>query len=734
MTPLRKASNVMKRSTRLSAEQAIPSRSRTAAIYALALGCYVLLALIVTWPLALHFDRLLFGGIDGAPGRFAFAGGEEAGLHLWHLWWVSEAILNGVNPFWTDLLFYPDGVQLYVQTLSAPNAVLTLPVYLLAGPVAAFNAAVLLGFALTGFGVFLLTYHYVRGFWEALVCGVLVTLGPLHIAQLQNSHLHLFSLHWIPFYIYALALLDRGAERWRIACAAAIAALVVLSDWYWASICGVLTIVWMAARFAAVRERLILARRYALFAMGTLILLAPFLAGMLMRRDVLPIGHQARDAIWEAYVYNSSVDLFGLFFPNVYNPLWGTQVEQWMRPIAEYFTPSVWYVPAGWTLILLTILGARTIWRRERHLAFTAIVLWVLAMGPGLHILGKDTGIPMPYALLDRLPLFGTARKPALFIAPVLMVMSIAAAQGLAQLRRGKPDVWRMLPIAGAVVAGLFELWLPPGRVFLPLERPAVYEQIAARPGAVADLPLDVLETSRTLRNQIVHGQPIIGGFIARRPAYDSFRMPLLYAIGTMRALQQDVVPLDPSTLRAMQCFAPVRHVVVRADLTTAREQEQVAETIGRLIGHALTPEYEDAQYRWYELPMFAEACHPFVYAGKGWYDVERNDNGLHRWGSADNTIWLVNPYDTPIHMTLALTLASYETARPVELWHDRRLIARWDAPRPAHTYRIGLTVPPGQTRLRLRAPTTYDPQSRRELSIAALKVRIADYVLESKR
>jgi hypothetical protein len=267
----------------------------------------------------------------------------------------------------------------------------------------------------------------------------------------RTATFNLFSLHWIPFYIYALALLDRGAERWRIACAAAIAALVVLSDWYWASICGVLTIVWMAARFAAVRERLILARHYALFAIGTLILLAPFLAGMLMRRDVLPIGHQARDAILEAYVYNSSVDLFGLFFPNVYQPLWGAQVEQWMRPVAEYFAPSVWYVPAGWTLMRWRLSARETVWRRERHLAFTAIVLWVLAMGPGLHILGKDTGIPMPYALLDRLPLFGTARKPALFIAPVLMVMSIAAAQGLAQLRRGTPDVWRMLPIAGAV-------------------------------------------------------------------------------------------------------------------------------------------------------------------------------------------------------------------------------------------------------------------------------------------
>jgi hypothetical protein len=121
------------------------------------------------------------------------------------------------------------------------------------------------------------------------------------------------------------------------------------------------------------------------------------------------------------------------------------------------------------------------------------------------------------------------------------------------------------------------------------------------------------------------------------------------------------------------------------------------------------------------------------VYAGKGWYDVERNDNGLHRWGSADNTIWLVNPYDTPIYTALALTLASYETARPVELWHDRRLIARWEAPRPVRTYRIGVTVPPGQTRLRLRAPTTYDPQSRRDLSIVALNIHITGYTLNSQ-
>ncbi|MGQ9549532.1 MAG: glycosyltransferase family 39 protein [Roseiflexus sp.] len=118
----------------------------------------------------------------------------------------------------------------------------------------------------------------------------------------------------------------------------------------------------------------------------------------------------------------------------------------------------------------------------------------------------------------------------------------------------------------------------------------------------------------------------------------------------------------------------------------------------------------------------------PWVALGRGWYATEYAGSTTYRWGSADNTIWLVNPYDEPIQVTLALNLASYETTRPVELWHDRRLIARWNVERPMRIYRVRLSVLPGQSRFRLSAPTSYDPQSKRELSIVALRAQIADY------
>lgn len=713
------------------------ARVRAVAIDLLALTCYLALALLVTWPLALRFNTELFGGIDNIPGRFRFAGYEEAGLHLWRLWWVSEALLHAVHPFWTDLLFYPDGMQLYVQTLSAPNAVITLPIYLLAGPVAAFNTVIVLGFALTGFGIFLLARQYAGGFWGPLLCGVLVALGPFHLGQLQNSHNHLFSMQWIPLYLHAPTLLDERGGRWRIGYAAGMATLVVLSDWYWASVCGVLTVVWMITRLALAQEQRALVRRYALFAAGASLMLLPFLAGMIAIRTLLPVGHSARDEIWEAYVRYSSADLFGLLFPNVYNPLWGAQIEQILRPIAAPFAPSVWYVAGGWTLMALAIIGVWLSWRRTLHVIIVGVCLWVLALGPTLWILGHESGIPLPYAWLDRIPLFGAARKPALFVAPVLALLSVLAAIGLEELRQRLPSLWRAAPVVVAAALGTFELWLPAGRVFLPLERPPVYEQIAARPGAVADLPLDVLETSRTLRNQMIHGQPIIGGFIARRPAYPSFDIPLIRAIGTMQELpDDDITPLDRTTLMAMQCFAPVRHVVVRTDLTTQREQNNLEQTLTRLIGRPAVPVYEDAAYRRYELPLFVDACHPFMYPGKGWHAVERNtEMALYRWADADSQVIIASPHTTSVPALVSLRLAAYQTTRPTELWSDNRLWGVLGISPEPRTFRLLLPVNHGVNPIILRAPTAPDPASNRMISIVAFHMSVAYPALtEEKR
>ncbi|PJF23648.1 MAG: hypothetical protein CUN53_21825, partial [Phototrophicales bacterium] len=100
-----------------------------------------------------------------------------------------------------------------------------------------------------------------------------------------------------------------------------------------------------------------------------------------------------------------------------------------------------------WTLTALAIIGVWLSWRRALHVIIVGVCLWVIALGPKIWILGHESGIPLPYAWLDRIPLFGAARKPALFVAPVLALLSVLAAIGLEELRQRLPSLWRAAPV-----------------------------------------------------------------------------------------------------------------------------------------------------------------------------------------------------------------------------------------------------------------------------------------------
>src|SRR4029079_18923840 len=72
------------------------------------------------------------------------------------LWWFATALLHGTNPFHTNLLFYPWGADLYLHSLMPFNGLLALPVQVSAGPVAAYNFAILASLVLSALGAYLL--------------------------------------------------------------------------------------------------------------------------------------------------------------------------------------------------------------------------------------------------------------------------------------------------------------------------------------------------------------------------------------------------------------------------------------------------------------------------------------------------------------------------------------------------------------------------------------------------
>ena len=101
-------------------------------VHLVVLGGYILLSLLITWPLALHFATAL-------PGE-----GTDSWQYLWNFWWFDEAIFHGQPLYFTHAQYYPLGTSLLFHTLSPLNSALGLPARLLGGYPAAYNFVVIL--------------------------------------------------------------------------------------------------------------------------------------------------------------------------------------------------------------------------------------------------------------------------------------------------------------------------------------------------------------------------------------------------------------------------------------------------------------------------------------------------------------------------------------------------------------------------------------------------------------
>lgn len=64
-----------------------------------------------------------------------------------------------------------------------------------------------------------------------------------------------------------------------------------------------------------------------------------------------------------------------------------------------------------------------------RFWCLSAVVWWLLTLGPTLRVNGTDTGVPLPFRLLEQVPFFRGNRYPSRF--SVLLTLSLAVLVGL---------------------------------------------------------------------------------------------------------------------------------------------------------------------------------------------------------------------------------------------------------------------------------------------------------------
>ncbi len=182
----------------------------------LACGFFLILAIVFTWPLVLHFRTHIYG-----PEGDNF-------LHLWGVWWLLHALATpGVGVFETDLLFAPHGVSLALNDPVPIVAGVAAVLEPFVGLVGSFNLALLLSLVIGALGALLLAREVGADAWGALAAGVVFGFSPFVMAH-ALGHTGYATVAAIPFVALSWIRL-RGGGGW--GASTALAASLVATAW-----------------------------------------------------------------------------------------------------------------------------------------------------------------------------------------------------------------------------------------------------------------------------------------------------------------------------------------------------------------------------------------------------------------------------------------------------------------------------------------------------------------------
>ncbi len=501
------------------ADPAVPERTRRTWLGELGAvaGLYAALALVATWPLALHFS-------DHVPAWQWWGSRKihpESLLNLWNLWWFRHALIElGQDPFRCQFLLHPFGVNLWHHTLAPLHGLVALPLLAFLSLAAAQNSLLLLGLIAAGVCTFALARQLGLERAGARLAGAIYAFSPVAFAHLYAGHFELMATYWLPAMLLVwLRLASEPAARLRHAVGLGLLFVAAAYSSQYYCVYGVELLGVAAAVDARRVWRPAMLRALAVAAVITLVGIAPLLWAFLGERGPRP-DESAQLVDFGLY----SVDLIGFAVPSFTHPLLSAPLHDlYERLHPGLFTPQETTAYVGFSVIGLVILGCLRGPLAPRPLRLSlavALGFWVLSLGSQLKLYGTETGIPLPTLLLGQLPLVRFARAPGRHMVVAMLGFGLLAGAGWQRLRRH----WVRWPVLALLAFEYAALPLP----LLSTQVAAAYRRLAEVPGsfAVLDVPPGVRDgqsgvgwfDNGQIFAQTVHGHPIVSAAVSRLP------------------------------------------------------------------------------------------------------------------------------------------------------------------------------------------------------------------------
>ncbi len=379
--------------------------------------------------LYLFLSILLFArGLIGHTSIYFIGRDTDPPQTMWFFNWWRFSLSHGLNPFLTDWVWAPLGINLAWTTFVPLPSLISIPLQVTVGEPATYNIIVTPMLPLAAFAAFLLCRRVTNAFWPSVLGGYIFGFSPYMLGEVL-AHLDLVAVFPVPL-IVLLTLKRLNGEISARRFAIGLAALLTVQFLCFPELFATVTIVGGFALLLAlalfdgdVRARLagLIAPAIASYAMAGAIL-SPYLYYLLARGF-------PHSPIWQPGL--SSADLLAFLVPTE-TVMLGT--ARAATEITRTFQSEIYENGAyiGIAIIIFVEVFRRRYWPKPggKFLTLLFVILVIAAMGPSLFVAGKQ-GIWMPWAIVGRLPIVSIA-LPIRFMLYAFLVVAIMAAMWFA--------------------------------------------------------------------------------------------------------------------------------------------------------------------------------------------------------------------------------------------------------------------------------------------------------------
>ena len=122
---------------------------------------------------------------------------------IWYLEWIPFALFHGHNPFFTNFIDYPGGVNLATNTLASALGLAASPLTLILGPVATYSFLLRLALAVSATSMCFVLRSWTR-WWPAAFAGGLLYGFSSYMSEQGPWHLSLAFMPIPPLIFWCL--------------------------------------------------------------------------------------------------------------------------------------------------------------------------------------------------------------------------------------------------------------------------------------------------------------------------------------------------------------------------------------------------------------------------------------------------------------------------------------------------------------------------------------------------